>query len=380
MIASLKEWSFGVLKDLGVSDTVARSRWRRRRLLILCYHGISLSDEHLWEPGLYVTQDHLRRGLELIRRAGCAVLPLDEAIERLYRNDLPDRAVALTFDDGYYDFMQRAWPLLRESGFPATVYLTTGRVDHILPNTNLFTSYALWKARDRVLNGDGVRSLSGEYTLATRAQRQAVIDRLNADIQLESATDKDEIAREIVIRLGLDYEQLLASRVLTLMRADEVARLAREGVDFQLHTHVHRTPEDPGEFVRDVLFNRERIEAITGTRARHLCYPSGNYRPGYLEALRSAGVVSATTCDPGIASAVHDPLLLPRFVDTSSISDIVFESWLTGLAPYLPRRTHRGGYVPARGTRARTTDRSGRCDGRGADGHAPGPAEMDLNP
>src|SRR5215216_6030592 len=154
MIQELKASSLSVLKQLGVTDWVADSEWRRRRLLILAFHGISLNDEHIWSPGLYISLRQFKRRLTLLKATGCTVLRLGDAIERLYRGDLPDRAVVLTFDDGYYDFLAGAWPLLREYEYPATVYLTTARVDHNLPNVGLFASYALWRARDRELVGD----------------------------------------------------------------------------------------------------------------------------------------------------------------------------------------------------------------------------------
>lgn len=341
MIRTLKQSSLTLSKQVGLSGWVAQSAWRRSRLLILCYHGVSLNDEHLWDRDLYVSAAHLERRLALLRRNHCTVLPLGEAVERLYRNDLPDRSVALTFDDGYYDFMARAWPLLRAYGYPATVYLTTARVDHNFPIVNLFVGYALWKARDRVLRGDGIPGLRGEYPLRSADARQRVVHELNEAIGQMNAGPKDQVAKQLIQRLGLDYDGLLASRVLTLMRADEAARLARAGLDIQLHTHLHRTPEDPEAFVRDVIENRDRIEAITGSRSTHLCYPSGLYRRAYLEPLRREGITSATTCDPGMAARTADPLLLPRFVDTTSVSDIEFEGWLTGIASCLPRRTRR---------------------------------------
>jgi peptidoglycan/xylan/chitin deacetylase (PgdA/CDA1 family) len=156
------------------------------------------------------------------------------------------------------------------------------------------------------------------------------------------------VARQLVERLGLEYPSFLSQRILTLMRAEEVAALAREGADFQLHTHWHRTPDDPHEFLNDVLINRERIEAMTGVRPTHLCYPSGNYRSSYLPLLLGEGVRSATTCDPGLATAASHPLLLPRLVDTELMSSLIFESWVTGVAMYLPRRTRRGGYKSLR--------------------------------
>jgi peptidoglycan/xylan/chitin deacetylase (PgdA/CDA1 family) len=339
MLAALKRSSFALSKQVGLNDFVAQTAWRRQRLLILCYHGISLDDEHVWNPGLYVSAARFERRLALLKRNDCTVLPLGEAVARLYRNDLPDRAVALTFDDGYYDFLARAWPLLSAYRYPATVYLTTARMDHNFPIVGLFVSYALWRARHRTLDATGVPGLDGTYPLTSIDDRRQVLRQLDATLRQLIASDKDAIAREIVGRLGFDYTELLATRALTLMRADEVRRLAGEGLDVQLHTHLHYTPEDPDLFVQDVLLNRARIEEITGRRPTHLCYPSGVYRHGYFPVLRQERIDSATTCDPGLASRSSDPLLLPRFIDTSMVTDVEFEAWITGLACCLPRRT-----------------------------------------
>ncbi len=341
MLRTLKRSSFTVSKHLGLTSLLAQSGWRRERLMILCYHGVSLADEHEWHPGLYVSAAHLERRLALLRRNRCTVLPLDEAIARLYANDLPDRAVALTFDDGYYDFLSRAWPILQSCGYPATVYLTTGRVDHNTPIVHLLVSYALWKAQDRVLDGTGIVGLSGRYHLSSADDRQRLVRGLMKVLPSIEIDYKDDIARAILERIDVDYDALARSRLLTLLGPDEVSALAAQGVDFQLHTHLHRTQEDPEEFVRDVAYNRERLGALTGKRASHLCYPSGMYRRSYLPGLVREGIASATTCDPGLASRTSDRLLLPRFVDTTGVSDVEFEAWVMGLASCLPRRTVR---------------------------------------
>src|SRR5207249_8815632 len=48
MLKRFKQATLRSLKTSGVSTLVHNSRWRRQRLLILAYHGISLEDEHLW--------------------------------------------------------------------------------------------------------------------------------------------------------------------------------------------------------------------------------------------------------------------------------------------------------------------------------------------
>ena len=125
MKRSLRRAALTVLKTCGAFSLVKDSAWRRQKLLILCYHGVALDDENQWRPFLYISPQQLERRLEILSNGNYAVLPLAEALERLRRNDLPPRSVALTFDDGTYDFYKLAWPRLKQYGFPATVYQTT---------------------------------------------------------------------------------------------------------------------------------------------------------------------------------------------------------------------------------------------------------------
>ena len=123
------------------------------------------------------------------------------------------------------------------------------------------------------------------------------------------------------------------------MTRDEAAEVARDGIDVELHTHRHRTPNDHALFLREIADNRARIERIRDGVARHFCYPSGVYRAEFLPWLREAGVTTATTCDPGLASPRSDPLLLPRLVDTSFLSPLDVEGWMTGMSAFfMPRK------------------------------------------
>ena len=106
-VAALKTALFACANAAGVSGCFANTAWRCRRLLILCYHGVSLGDEHQWNPTLYISPRTLSRRLDALRRLGCSVLSLSEAIDRLYETSLPKRAVVLTFDDGYYTISKR---------------------------------------------------------------------------------------------------------------------------------------------------------------------------------------------------------------------------------------------------------------------------------
>src|SRR6187401_1008988 len=73
----------------------------RRRLRILCYHGLSTRDEHELDNILFMRPETFRRRLELLRKWGMRPLPLDEAVAGLPEDRLPHHAVVITFDDGW---------------------------------------------------------------------------------------------------------------------------------------------------------------------------------------------------------------------------------------------------------------------------------------
>ena len=64
-----------------------------------------------------------------IADAGCRVVSLGELLGWMRDGrELPDHAVALTFDDGFADFATVAFPELQGRGWPATVFVPTGCV------------------------------------------------------------------------------------------------------------------------------------------------------------------------------------------------------------------------------------------------------------
>jgi peptidoglycan/xylan/chitin deacetylase (PgdA/CDA1 family) len=345
----LRRAVLGTLKTCGAFSFARESDWRRQRLLILCYHGISLEDEHQWRPALYISPQKLERRLEILRRGNYAVLPLGDLLERLYRNDLPPRAVALTFDDGTYDFYKQAYPRLKQFGFPTTVYLTTYYSEFQRPVFNLICSYMMWKARD-IGTADFTEFGSTESVLLNSSEsRQDALEQLLRWVEARdlSGEQKDQVAARLAQVLGVDYQKLREKRVLQLMSREEIQQLAEAGVDFQLHTHRHRMPLDEELFRREIRDNRAYISRATAGVKQHFCYPSGAYRPEFLPWLASEEIVSATTCDTGLATRQSNPLLLPRLVDTTGRTDLDFESWLSGAGHFLS--THKRAqlaYVP----------------------------------
>jgi peptidoglycan/xylan/chitin deacetylase (PgdA/CDA1 family) len=340
----LRKAKVGILRfaeAAGLSQFIRDSAWRRQRLLILCYHGVSRQDEHEWNSDLYCTPETLRRRMELVVQERCNVLPLAQAVEQLRKGTLPPRAIAITFDDGFYDFYSTAFPILESFGFPVTLYLTTYYVEFNRPVFDPMCSYLLWRGRHKqTLEWPEVFPTPVKLDGAGRPAACAALREFALARKL-SGQDKDRLLARLAERLGTDYEELCRKRVLHLVTPAEATELAARQVDIQYHTHRHRVYRSRERMFAELDDNRRRIMTYTSKPPQHFCYPSGFYQSEHVDYLAAYGITSATTCVRGLCSARTNPLLLPRLGDSMVYPDLEFRAWLAGTAALLVDPTLR---------------------------------------
>ena len=345
VLKAIKRAVMAAGKSSGAFRLIGGSDWRQSRFLILGYHGVSLQDEHEWDGALYMSPAKFRSRMEAIKRHGCTVLPLQEALELLRMHELPPRSVVLTFDDGTYDFYKNVCPILNEFGYPATLYLTTYWMTLQLPVVPGTWSYILWKGRNSIIDASSLLDQAVTFDLRTPDGRARALAQMRARAESQDlkGEQRDAMSRQLAQLVGFDYHEFRSKRIIQLLRPEEVKAVASLRVSVQLHMHHHRTANDREGYLRELEENRRQINGILGSNPTHFCYPSGNHKLEHIPWLREAGVVSATTCVPGIVSVSTNPLLLPRLVDTSSLPDVQFEGWLVGFGSLLPhwvRRRH----------------------------------------
>ncbi len=328
-------------KGFGTFGIISGSAWRRNRLLILCYHGISVEDEHSAHPGYFLPATTFTRRIEILRQLDCNVLDLGEALFRLRRGSLPPRSVVLTFDDGWANFYTEALPVLRNYGFPATIYLTTYYCLFNRPVFRPALTYMLWKVRGQKLENSTVSWIPKHLDLRSAESRAQLVKYIETYAKEEalSGGQQDELAAQVADLVGFDYPALATKRLMNLMNQEEIAQIARCGISIQLHTHRHRTPLDRTTFIAEISENRRQISNLVNKLdSNHFSYPNGVVHPEFVAWLRDCGVQSATTCQPAFSSSKTDMLLLPRLLDLEAISEDEFKSWMTGFAAFMPRR------------------------------------------
>ena len=309
----------------------------KHRLRIVCYHGFALHDEADFRPRLFIRTETFNRRMDYLKRNGFRVVSLATGLKGLQDGTLPKSAVVLTIDDGWAGVFERALPVLRRFTFPATIYITSYFASKGSPVFRLIIQYLFWKTRNMQLSTTGLGLQLGEVVpIAATDDREHVV----STIMEFGETELDEegrcdLSRALADRLGVDYEELVRTRILGLMNASEIRAVVEAGMDVQLHTHRHRLPNDRDLVRREIVDNRAFLEPLVGKELRHFCYPSGIWSKQQWPWLRELGIESATTCVSGLNQTDTPLLSLRRFLDGENVSDIEFEAELCGVSEML---------------------------------------------
>jgi peptidoglycan/xylan/chitin deacetylase (PgdA/CDA1 family) len=285
--------------------------------VILTFHHVRPPRPQRFQPNrlLEVTPRFLARVVELLQRSNVDLISLDEMHARLNAGDFRRRFVCITFDDGYRDTLQHAYPILKAARVPFTVYVATSFPDRL--------GELWWLALEAVIAeneriGLPIEGENRTFDCRTVAEKRALYEELYW--WLRSRPTEAEM-RAIVRDLAVCYQVDIAAFCRELcMDWPELAQLAADPlVTIGAHTVSHPVlAKLPAHNVRaEMDLSRSVIEAALALRPEHLSYPFGNPAaagPREFAIAAELGFKTAVTTRPGVILRTHREQLtaLPR--------------------------------------------------------------------
>ncbi|HMK65821.1 MAG TPA: polysaccharide deacetylase family protein [Thermodesulfobacteriota bacterium] len=222
---------------------------------ILAYHHVS----PLVDDMINVSLPHFEDQMALLNRGGFTALFISEAVDCLQgRKTWPSKPVVLTFDDGYRDNFQFAFPLLKKFGIKATIFTVTG-----------------WMSEFRDPQND---------------------EEIFTHRQCRELAEQGQAAR-----IALSWEE---------------ARLMEESglVEIESHGHSHNKElflNGPG-LRQELYLSQESFIRHLNRQSRHFCWPGGRFNESSLKIAGGLGFISTCTTERGINIPGHDPMRLKR--------------------------------------------------------------------
>lgn len=314
ILHSLKYVVAAVSLHTGLLTVIVR-RILRGKTTVIMYHRViddSRRDLANSNPGIIVSPTTFDMHMRSLRQHFNPI-----ALELLQANiengvPLPERSCLVTFDDGWIDNYQVAFPIIRKYQIPVTIFLPT---DYISANLIFWQEEIVMRLSNILNSGD-------DDTLKRLASA------IDIDCAGPAMTHKDIQRYATGLKTGPDSE---VGRVLDYIRAvnclsddaphynrylswDQVEEMRDAGISFASHAQSHQILNKVSDEVcrKELVSSRAILEEKMGSPIRAVAYPNGNYDERVLDAARDAGYVLGFTTGGGLFDSDSDALAIPR--------------------------------------------------------------------
>ena len=240
------------------------------------------------------------------------VVSLEEAVHRLQAGERPRNMAVITVDDGYADFYESAWPILRAHRLTATLFVTTGFINQVCWMTGDRVRYHFDHCSDEAI---GVVDDAGHSRTFHPTEANAS-DELRTFLKSVSETTKKHILSELEAKVPLPDTASVAPayRACTWHQLRE---LAGNGISIGAHTVTHPILSRLGkasDVEREIVCSKKEVEKHLQRPATLFAYPNGmrqDFDQISIDCVR-ANFTAAVTAINGMNAPATDPHHLLR--------------------------------------------------------------------
>ena len=292
---------------------------RKEGVAIFLFHGVIREQRFAVRnyTGKHLLRERFVSVLEDLHHHGTAV-SLEEIVAAQRGKPLPERAFAVTFDDGFENNYSVAAPILSGLEIPATFYVTTGFIE---------SNDSSWIDRiEYAVEGKGQFQLAlpfreGGRRYATREEKVGLLEEIRRFVKNDPTVDPYAFAQDICRQLGVtamapepDLDQK--------MSWDQIRVLSQNGL-FLIggHGHTHRILAylDSKALEEEIVQSLTKLRRQLGSPVEHYSYPEGLshcYSDRVIRLLRDHGIFCAVTAEEGINRPGDDLFRLKRIMVT----------------------------------------------------------------
>jgi peptidoglycan/xylan/chitin deacetylase (PgdA/CDA1 family) len=279
----------------------------KARLSILIYHRVleqkdplrpSEPDKHEFEEQIKLLAKH------------CNILCLDKALQLLGEGNLPAKSVCITFDDGYRDNAEIAYPILTKYGASATFFIATGYLnDGLMFNDAIIEGIRHYQADKLDLHQFSM----GDYTIKTDEEKFSTICNILPKVKVMSQENRNSVVDFLAKQ---QTKPLLRNLMMTTA---QLKTIKQGGMSIGAHTVSHPIlcSIDHQTAFDEISQSKQYLESLLNEEVPLFAYPNGRYGQDYSSEhaglVEKAGFKAAVSTNWGVSTLASDRFQLPRF-------------------------------------------------------------------
>ena len=273
--------------------TTLKNIWEGRgnKIVILMYHGVVVDNGGLRDwcmLGKSVFEDqisHLANNYN--------VTSLSSAVNMLRDNNITD-SVVITFDDGYSNNYEHAYPILKKYNVPATIFLSTGYLD---------TTNTIWTGQlSRMIRDTSVSSIKwrgNTYSLSSNQEKELYLENVKRYIKKRPYQELLDVIKMHADKLKV-IENITSPDNYSILTSSQILEMKASGlIELGAHTVHHpilsrMSVQNQKEEIQQSI---TRLSEIAG-ECSFFAYPNGNkddYTHDTVKLLRNTAIKASLT-------------------------------------------------------------------------------------
>ena len=229
------------------------------------------------------------------------IISLDEIVNRIKNRRPLRRCVAITFDDGFRDNYEIAYPILRKYNAPATIFLTTGYIENGTAPWFIKLRYIFMQTAKTHFNLSHNGTIFS-HPMHTKDEKFVASDRAMAYLKDCHDQERLPLFDRLCDELEVNNFQGLYNLMLTW---DQIKEMSKNDISFGAHTVNHpilsRISIEMAE--REIQESKKTIEEKIGNPITSFAYPFGKkaqYSSDLFPVLENLGFKCAVTTETGV--------------------------------------------------------------------------------
>ncbi|GAB4334146.1 MAG: polysaccharide deacetylase family protein [Calditrichia bacterium] len=306
----------------------------RHSVVVLTYHGVVPeipAGAFEFEYRNFVTTRQFRQQLQFLTKNYQIIHP--DELANFQSGFKP--GFLITFDDGFYNNLKYAAPLLQEFKVPACFFITTGLVG---TSDMLWTEkVTFWLANTPEKEISLPELFPEKLPVKTRAQREEASQKIRMRLKALPLVRREQMMALLERQIGgIDKSRISHwNDRYRFLDWDEVAKFSEYGQVVGSHTHTHPilSSLDEAHSWQELEISKRLIEENSNKDCCYFAYPNGtkgDFNETHIEQLRKLEYKLAFTQEPGLVTPGSHPYKMERLNVTQKMSLPVFKALVSG--------------------------------------------------
>lgn len=301
----------------------------KNKYIILFYHGIS--NRNIKFSQRHFSKSDFERQIKYLKKKKYAFLNLTKLVNKQDTLKNPKhKYVILTFDDGFKDIINYAYPVMKKYKAKGCLYVIS---DIISKNNLLWTDYVEVLIRNAPNSNFKFIFNNEEHYYSLNSETEIQIASNDIKKKLRSISDIDRLTHLKQFKIPnkiSSFKRVPEEYIIATW--DDLKLLDKNTLEIGCHSKTHpnlTSLETIEEIQRELMESKLSIENKIGYKIFHFCYPAGEFNNNIIQYVKKYGYITATTTKEGFNTYNTELFQLRRIQVKNNF--LVFKAKISGL-------------------------------------------------